>query len=90
MFKSLPVCFQDIVRGADFWLRSGRTVVSLFASLLMALPFVMQFNHFTVDVYWYTPAEQWLAAVPGKADSFSWWQREMLWKDPVSDSLFVI
>jgi hypothetical protein len=89
-FKSLPVYLQDSLRGVDFWLRSGRTVVSLFASLLMVLPFVMQFNHFTVDVYWFTPAEEWLAAVPGKADAYSWWQREMLWKDPISDSLYVI
>jgi hypothetical protein len=90
MFKSLPVHFQDVLRGVDFWLRSGRTVVSLFASLLMALPFVVQFNHFTIDVYWYKPAEEWLAAIIDKGDNYSTWQREMLWKDPISSSLYVI
>jgi hypothetical protein len=91
MFKiPLPVYIQDLLRQADFWLRSGRTVFSLLASLLMVLPFVMQFNLFTADVYWYRPAEEWLRAIPGKADSFSRWQREMLWKDPISDSLYII
>lgn len=89
-FKNRPGSIQYILRGADFWLRSDRNVFSLFITLLMVLPFVYQVNHFTVDAYWFSGAEEWLALLPGKADTFSRWSREELWKDPISDSLYVI
>jgi hypothetical protein len=80
--RFLPGPIKSVLIELDFWLRSGRNVISIPISLLMLLPVYMQILFLKYD----------FEAI-GRASYMSklgWSDDGVFWQDPLADKLFII
>jgi hypothetical protein len=86
LVKFVPHPLRQLLDELDFWLRSGRTVISIPLQLLIFVPQSIEIIFLEFDFRTLVGAMSKKTA-EGKVDFWTW---QAFWKDPLSEQLYIV